>query len=262
MWDFYGCCVEGRGTSRSGGTLGGPSLVGSIGRRKALGVSVVIPTLNEEQAIRGCLAQFQPDDGVEVLVVDGGSIDGTQESVREHGSARLLVCEEAGRALQMNRGARVASGDILLFLHADTRLPAGGLDLVVNSLGDPEVVGGRFRLGLSEGGWAFQLIAVFSTFRSRFLGITYGDQGIFVRRSAFEMVNGFPPIRVFEDSEFCSAVSALEQFTLLDASVCSSTRRWRRWGILRTVLWMWVLRVLYLCSVPHGLLARLYRDVR
>jgi hypothetical protein len=162
----------------------------------------------------------------------------------------------------MNRGAGDASGDVLLFLHADTILPGNGLDLIREALDDPEVVGGRFQLGLSEGGWPFRLIALLSTLRSRFLGITYGDQGIFVRRSAFEQVNGYPPIRVFEDSEFCSKVSALGAFTLLDASVHSSTRRWRRWGILGTVAWMWILRILYLCSVSPARLSRLYRDVR
>lgn len=195
-------------------------------------------------------------------MADGGSTDGTREAVCAHDLARLIVCEDAGRASQMNQGASAASGDVLLFLHADTCLPAGGLDLIAESLDDPEVVGGRFRLGLSEGGWPFRLIASLSTLRSRFLGITYGDQGIFVRRSAFEMLNGFPPIQIFEDSEFCSALSALGRFALLDARVCSSTRRWRRWGILRTVLWMWMLRILYLCSVPHRRLSRIYRDVR
>ncbi len=232
------------------------------GGRKPLRISVVIPALNEEQAIGGCLAQLRPADGLEIVVVDGGSTDGTRDAVREHGSARLVDCEETGRAAQMNRGARETSGDILLFLHADTCLPAGGLDLIARSLDDPEVLGGRFQLAFSEDGWFFQLIALLSSLRSRYLGITYGDQGIFVRRTVFELVNGFPPVRVFEDSEFCSAVSELGIFTLLDASVCSSTRRWRRWGILQTVLWMWMLRILYLCSVPHGHLSRLYRDVR
>ncbi len=227
-----------------------------------LQISVIVPAVNEAETIGGCLAQFRDAGGVEVVVVDGGSSDGTKEAVKASGVAGWLASPQKGRAFQMNYGAAATSGEVLLFLHADTHLPGDGLKLIADSMTDPEVVGGRFRLGLSEDTWMFRLIALFSTFRSRYLGITYGDQGIYVRRSVFDRMGGFPALEIFEDSEFCSAASRLGRFVMLDAPVCSSTRRWRRWGVFGTVVRMWALRLLYICSVSDDRLSRRYRDVR
>ena len=222
-------------------------------------ISVVVPVWNEEASIGTCLAQFRDQEDVEVLVVDGGSTDATQAAV---GAEQWVPASVSGRAAQMNYGAKRASGEVLLFLHADTFVPEEGLGLIREALADPEVVGGRFRLGLSEYSFAFRLIAWASTLRSKYLGITYGDQGIFVRRSAFDAVGGYPPLKLFEDSGFCSRLAKCGRFVMLNASVRSSTRRWRRRGLLRTVLWMWVLRFLYMCSVSDARLSRWYRAVR
>ena len=225
-------------------------------------VSVIIPVINEAEAIAGCLAQFRGQRNVEVIVVDGGSRDGTQERTREAGFARLVTSPRPGRSVQMNRGARSASGDVLLFLHADTILPDGAMRMIRESLEDSCVAGGSFRLGLSEDTWMFRTIAFLSTMRSRYLGVIYGDQGIYVRRAVFDRVAGFPDVALFEDSEFCVAVRKLGRFVLLDGRVRTSTRRWRRWGVVPTIFWMWMLRILYLCSVSDRRLCRLYRDVR
>ena len=225
-------------------------------------VSVIIPVVNEAEAIDGCLAQFGQQRDVEVIVVDGGSCDGTQERIRATRTARLVTAPRSGRSVQMNLGASSASGDVLLFLHADTVLPDCGIRMIRESLEDPDVVGGRFRLGLSEDTWMFRAIASLSTMRSRYLGITYGDQGIFVRRFVFDRVAGFPDVALFEDSEFCAAVRKQGRFVLLDGSVCTSTRRWRRYGVVPTVIRMWMIRILHLCSVSDERLSRLYRDVR
>lgn len=227
-----------------------------------LRVSVIIPVVNEAETIASCLAQFEGRQDVEVVVVDGGSTDGTQAAVEASGLARMVVSPRAGRAAQMNYGASVTRGEVLLFLHADTHLPPGGLGMIADSAADPDVVGGRFRLGLSEDTWTFRAIAFLSTLRSRYLGITYGDQGIFARRSAFDAVGGFPARQIFEDSEFCSALSRQGRFVMLDGCVRSSTRRWRKWGVWRTVARMWALRVLYIFSVSDDRLSRWYRDVR
>lgn len=225
-------------------------------------VSVVIPVFNEAEVIAGCLAQFRGQRNVEVIVVDGGSRDGTQDRTRATGIARLVTSPRPGRSVQMNRGAWSASGDVLLFLHADTFLPDGAIRMIRESLEDPGVAGGSFRLGLSEDTWMFRTIAFLATMRSRYLGVIYGDQGIYVRRAVFNRVAGFPEVALFEDSEFCAAVRKLGRFVLLDGSVRTSTRRWRRWGVVPTILWMWMLRILYLCSVSDKRLYRLYRDVR
>lgn len=225
-------------------------------------ISVIIPVLNEEDSIGACLAQFQNEADVELIVVDGGSSDGTRKVVDAFGQVCWVQVSDTGRAHQMNAGAKEAIGDVLLFLHADTFLPENGFALIRKSFVSAQVVGGRFQLGLSEDTIGFRLVALFSTLRSRYLGITYGDQGIYVRREVFETVGGFPLLRLFEDSEFCKRVKGLGKFVMLNAQVCSSTRRWRKWGIVRTVLWMWALRLLYVCSVSDQTLSRWYRIVR
>ena len=222
-------------------------------------ISVIIPVLNEEAVIGACLAQFCGVEDVELIVVDGGSTDDTQEVVEALGRAQWVQVGKAGRALQMNAGVERATGDVFLFLHADTFLPSDGLMLIRDSLRVFGVVGGRFRLGLSEETIGFRLVAFFSTLRSRYLGITYGDQGIYVRRETFNAVGGFPPLQLFEDSEFCARVARMGKFVMLNARVCSSTRRWRKWGFVRTVVEMWVLRLLYACSVSDVTLSRWYR---
>ena len=222
-------------------------------------ISVIIPVLNEEAVIGACLAQFCGVEGVELIVVDGGSTDDTQRMVEARGGSQWVKVHKAGRALQMNAGAERATGDVFLFLHADTFLPSDGLRLIRDSLRVSGVVGGRFRLGLSEKTIGFRLVAFLSTLRSRYLGITYGDQGIYVRRDTFDDVGGFPSLQLFEDSEFCSRVARVGKFVMLNAQVCSSTRRWRKWGFVRTVVEMWMLRLLYTFSVSDVTLSRWYR---
>ena len=217
---------------------------------------MIIPVLNEEAIIGACLTQFCGVEDVELIVVDGGSKDETQKVVKAGGRAQWLQVGKAGRALQMNAGAERATGDVFLFLHADTFLPSDGLMLIRDSLRVSGVVGGRFQLGLSEKTIGFRLVAFLSTLRSRYLGITYGDQGIYVRRETFNTLGGFPPLQLFEDSEFCSRVARVGKFVMLNARVCSSTRRWREWGFVRTVVEMWALRILYTFSVSDVTLSR------
>lgn len=225
-------------------------------------ITVIIPALDESEVIGDCLKQFEGLAGVEVLVVDGGSQDATPRLVREANVGELLTSDLQGRSYQMNTGASHARGSILLFLHADCLLPQSWLSDVRAALSDNEVLGGRFRLGISEHTLSFRLIAFFSTLRSRLLGITYGDQAIFVRNRVFEDVGGFPPRLIFEDSELCDDLVRKGRFVLTDSVVISSSRRWRECGVLWTVLRMWFLRLLYCLSVSDERLNRLYRNVR
>jgi len=224
-------------------------------------LSVIVPVLNEEAAIIGCLESLREPPELEVLVVDGGSSDRTRERAMEAGVGRLLQSPTAGRAAQMNHAAGEAAGEILLFLHADTRLPEGWVDEVCGAVAGG-AVGGRFRLGFDDSSPAFRLIGIMSTWRSRFLGITYGDQAIFATRSAFDGVGGFPERRIFEDSEFSDAISTFGRFDLLNEAVITSARRWRERGPLRTVLRMWCLRILYTLGLPDQTLSQWYADVR
>ncbi|MFT5366015.1 MAG: rSAM/selenodomain-associated transferase 2 [Candidatus Latescibacterota bacterium] len=225
-------------------------------------ISVIIPVLNEAASIRACLAQFEQEENVEVVVVDGGSTDGTPDLIDALGIGKCVSASDVGRASQMNFGVQHTKGDVLLFLHADTFLPEKGLHLIRQAMMGEDVLGGRFRLGLAETGIGFQLIAYLSTLRSKYLGITYGDQGIFARRGVFDAVGGYPALHLFEDSEFCSLVAQRGKFVMLPAQVCSSTRRWRKWGVVKTVIWMWLLRMLFTCGVSDKTLSRWYRTVR
>ena len=234
----------------------------SQGQSEAVDVSVIIPVLNEAEVIAHCLSQFDGIENLQILVVDGGSDDSTADVVKRAGMGEWTVAHRPGRSHQMNAGAALATGPTLLFLHADCRLPSTWPSDVASALKSPEVVGGRFRLGISEDTLSFRLIAFFSTLRSRFLGITYGDQAIFVRRSVFDAVGGFPHRMIFEDSEFCDAVARQGRFALMDSSVVSSSRRWRASGVWRTVLRMWILRLLYTLSVSDERLSGMYRNVR
>ena len=187
-------------------------------------ITVIIPALNESDLIGDCLKQFEDSEGIEVLVVDGGSEDATPQLVREARVGELLASGRRGRSYQMNAGASRAQGSVLLFLHADCLLPESWFSDVRAALSHDDVVGGRFRFGISEHTRSFRLIAFFSTLRSRLLGITYGDQAIFVRKRVFEEVGGFPPRLIFEDSEFCDAVARKGDFALTDTAVISSSR--------------------------------------
>lgn len=244
-------------------------------------ISVIIPTLNEASTIEDCLGQFEggtvrPDEpagpatspgppgptSLEIIVVDGGSDDGTPEIVRSRPGARLLESSLRGRAIQMNAGAAASSGDVLLFLHADTRLPDRWRELVAESIRGRGKAGGRFRFDIAHGKRIYRWIARGTNFRSRFLGITYGDQAIYTTREAFEAVGGFPGIPVFEDARFADLLKKAGGLDWIDAAVLTSARRWERRGPVRTLLLTWMLRLLYTLFVPPRFLARFYGVVR
>ncbi len=253
-------------------------------------ISVIIPTLNEASTIEDCLGQFDGGSGgsdvtggsdrpagqdgsierdspdgtgsLEILVVDGGSDDGTPEIVRSRPGARLIASTIRGRAVQMNVGAAASSGDVLLFLHADTRLPVRWRALVVESICVRGKAGGRFRFDIVHAKRIYRWIAGGTNFRSRFLGITYGDQAIYTTREAFEAVGGFPDIPVFEDARFADRLKQAGGLDWIDEAVRTSARRWERRGPVRTVLLTWLLRLLYTLFVPPRFLSRFYGVVR
>lgn len=200
-----------------------------------------MPALNEAEGIGAALATVARQSGpVEAVVVDGGSTDGTAEAARTALPGVLVVEAARGRALQMNAGAARARGDVLLFLHADTRLPDGALDAVRDALSDPAAVAGCFRttfgLGRSAGGFG-PLGRVFmrlweARLWTRWHRLAFGDRALFVRREAFEAVGGFPAQPIFEDLDVVRALRRRGRFVFLDAAVETSARRFRRGGAL------------------------------
>jgi len=223
-------------------------------------ISIVVPALDEEAQIAAALASARAPGVREVIVVDGGSRDATARVARQHADAVLSA--PRGRAVQMNAGAAAAGGDVLLFLHADTRLPPGFDSAVLAALADPAVVGGRFDLRLVPGTPLLRLVGGLINLRSRLSRIATGDQALFVRRSVFEALGGFAAIPLMEDVAFTQALKRRGRIACLREQVETSSRRWLRDGPLRTILLMWWLRLLYACGVAPERLRRRYADTR
>jgi rSAM/selenodomain-associated transferase 2 len=189
--------------------------------------------------------------------VDGGSTDATTAVAARFPRVRLLASRR-GRARQMNAGARAARGDVFLFLHADTLLPDGALAAVEAAVADPGVVGGRFDVSFDNPRPVFRMIAWFMNLRSRWSGISTGDQTIFVRGPAFEDLGGYPEMPLMEDVELCRLLKRRGRLLPLRLAVRTSARKWEREGAVRTILLMWALRFLYMIGVPPVLLHRWY----
>jgi rSAM/selenodomain-associated transferase 2 len=223
-------------------------------------VSVIIPALNEEKTIARVLADVVALRPHQVIVVDGGSSDRTREISEQLGA--LVITGASGRARQMNCGARQATGDILLFLHADTRLPPVALDDIVAALKDPRYLGGRFDVDLDGDHWLLKVIGSMINQRSRITKVATGDQAIFVRRETFARMGGFPDIPLMEDIAFCRVLKRLGRIACLRSRVLTSARRWETEGVWRTVVKMWTLKFLYLAGVSPVTLKRFYADAR
>jgi rSAM/selenodomain-associated transferase 2 len=217
-------------------------------------LSVVVPALNEAPRLPALLAALAPlrARGHELILVDGGSRDGTPELARA-GCDRVLAAPR-GRARQMNAGAAAAAGSMLVFLHADTRLPPDADGLIVSSLQSHSW--GRFDVQIEGRHALLPLVARMMNLRSRLTGIATGDQAIFVRREAFA---GFPEIPLMEDIAFSKAMKRLGRPACLSARVTTSGRRWEERGVLRTILLMWRLRLQYALGADPARLAERYR---
>ena len=220
-------------------------------------LSIIIPVLDEATGIEAALTalSFHRARGAELIVVDGGSGDSTAALARPLAD-RVLVAPR-GRAAQMNAGAAAARGDIFLFLHADTRLPDDADAMIRDGLARSGRVWGRFDVRF-DGGGLLSLIAFLMNLRSRLTGIATGDQAIFVNRAAFESVGGVPPIALMEDIALSAAIKQISRPLCLRSYVTTSARRWRRHGILSTVLLMWRLRLAYFFGADPARLARRY----
>ena len=221
-------------------------------------LTIVVPALDEADN----LARLLPDlagacPGAEIVVVDGGSRDGTAEVVARQPGVRLLASAR-GRARQMNHGAGAAGGDALLFLHADTRLPGGAAAAIERALAEPGVVGGRFDVRFDSPRWVLRMVAWFMNVRSRLSGICTGDQAIFVRRADFEAAGGYPDIPLMEDIELSRRLKRRGRLRALRLCVTTSARKWEREGPLRTIGLMWALRFLHFCGVAPARLHRWY----
>ena len=221
-------------------------------------LSIIMPVLNEGEGIAAALDALAVLRalGTEVMVVDGGSRDATIQRARLR--ADRVIAAPPGRGLQMNAGADKASGDVLLFLHADTRLPADADHVVLNGLERSGGVWGRFDAEIEGQSPLLVVIAWLMNLRSRLTGIATGDQAMFVRRDAFQAAGGFAAIPLMEDIELCKRLRRVSRPLCLRERVVTSGRRWEKDGVLNTVVLMWRLRLAYFLGADPKALARRY----
>lgn len=220
-------------------------------------LSIIIPVLNEAAGIVDLLQSLQGfrSHGAEIIVADGGSGDATVQLALP--LTDQVMTAPQGRASQMNAGAALARAPLLLFLHADTRLPDGALPLVAQAIAQG-ALWGRFDVVISGSTNGLGLIGTMMNWRSRLSGIATGDQAIFVRRDVFNQVGGFPELPLMEDISFSRRMKQLGRPACLAEKVITSGRRWEKNGVLRTILLMWSLRLRFFCGAKPADLAREY----
>lgn len=208
-------------------------------------VSIIIPTLNEADALPGTLRAVAGQNRAEILVVDGRSEDGTAEIAEAFG-ARVIAASERNRAAQMNFGADHASASVLLFLHADTILPEGGLESIQHALRDERVVGGAFARRFDSGSAVLKVTCALAELRNRTIGWYLGDQGIFARTEVFNRLGGFRRWERFEDLDFSRRLRRAGKTVTLKPGVITSARRFAQRGALRTTMrdFFWTMRYL------------------
>lgn len=225
-------------------------------------LSIIIPVLNEAPIIDQTLARLQllRERGHELIVVDGGSTDGTVERARP--LADRVIDAQRGRAYQMNAGARVARGEVLLFLHADTQLPPDADRLIVDDLRASGQTWGRFDIRIDGEHPLLLVVAWLMNRRSRLTSVCTGDQAIFVRRDVFTELGGYPAIDLMEDIALSKLLRRRNAPLRIQAAVVTSDRRWKRGGVWRTVLLMWWLRLRYFFGASPARLQRAYEGRR
>ena len=229
-------------------------------------VSVIIPVLNEETVIRKMLPELQwiQESGHELIVVDGGSTDDSLAVAKQYSDTAIVSSQ--GRAIQMNAGASIATGDVLLFLHIDTVLPSDSLNKIITSLDHGysqnndqlKNVWGRFDIRLSGHHFMFRIIEAMMNVRSRLTGISTGDQAIFVNKELFQKIGGYLDIPLMEDIEISRRLKKISRPVCIQDRVIASSRRWEVLGIYRTVFLMWRLRLSYWLGVAPARLVKQY----
>jgi rSAM/selenodomain-associated transferase 2 len=224
-------------------------------------VSIIVPVFNEASGIvefLKSLASVQAD-ALEIIVVDGGSVDQTLALTSPY--ADRVMQSAKGRAIQMNAGATVARGSVLLFLHADTQLPIGALQAIDRVI-TQGASWGRFDVSINGCSPWLKLVSTLMNWRSRMSGIATGDQAMFVTRLAFDAVGGFAPIALMEDIALSTALKKLGPPACLSQRVVTSGRRWEQHGVLRTIVLMWRLRLAYFLGADPNQLARQYQQTK
>ena len=223
-------------------------------------ITIIVPTLNEAPRIKETLRAIRRSGDCELIVVDGASTDGTVQRASEIAD-KVILCKP-GRAKQMNCGAALARGKVLLFLHADTLLPFNFASLIEQQMKDPEVIGGWFDVSFDVCGWQLSLISRCMIMRARMTGIATGDQASFVRSDACEAVGRYPDWDLMEDVELSRRLKRYGTMVSLRERVTTSARRWQHDGVWKTVFRMWILRGSSFLGISSSVLRPFYKDTR
>ncbi|MEH1773878.1 TIGR04283 family arsenosugar biosynthesis glycosyltransferase [Nostoc sp.] len=226
----------------------------SIGAAK---ISIIIPAINEAKNIKEAIATTQQSINVEVIVVDGGSSDDTV-AIAQSLNVKV-ISSSPGRAVQMNAGAVAASGEILLFLHADTRLPTGFDEMICTALQQPGIVAGAFKLRIDASLLSLRWVEWGVNVRSHFYQMPYGDQAIFLTKEVFQQIGGFPELPIMEDFELMRRLKSIGRVVIIPTPVVTSARRWLQKGVLKTTLLNQLVIIAYLFGVSPEQIRSWYR---
>ena len=223
----------------------------------AVKISIIIPTLNEAENIKKAIATTQRSINIEVIIVDAGSEDGTVEIAQSLGVK--VISSFPGRAVQMNTGAVAATGEILLFLHADTCLPTGFDDMVRTALQQPGTVAGAFKLRIDASLLSLRWVEWGINVRSHFYQMPYGDQAIFLTKAVFQQIGNFPQLPIMEDFELMRRLKRIGRIVIIPTPVVTSARRWLQKGVFKTTLLNQIVIIAYLLGVSPERICRWYR---
>ncbi|GAB4333285.1 MAG: TIGR04283 family arsenosugar biosynthesis glycosyltransferase [Calditrichia bacterium] len=219
-------------------------------------ISIIVPVLNERENLIELipyLRSLSPES--EIIVVDAGSLDSPEEVLP---AEVKLIRSPKGRAVQMNKGAAIASGDVLWFLHADCRPHPDSFRAIETTLQTPRIIGGAFEYRHDGEAWYYRISAFFSNRKNRLLKTIYGDMGIFIRRDIFFRIGGYPEVALMEDMEICRKMKKEGRIIILPQLMKTSARRWEKEGVLKNIFRNWILQILWFCGVSPDYLAQFY----
>lgn len=220
-------------------------------------ISIIIPVLNEVHHIIPLIQSLQSGHNISIIVVDGGSQDGTLETLIAH--QINVLSTPPGRGHQMNQGAKIATGDILLFLHADTTLPPDFDHWVRHTLENPQVVAGAFQLRINGPQSSLRWVETWVNYRSRWCQMPYGDQALFLKADQFQAIGGFPEIPIMEDFEIIRRLRPWGKIAIVPRPVITSGRRWHKLGVIKTTLINQIVVLAYLLGISPHRIVRWYR---